>query len=121
MGGTQELGHGTRLPGAQGQGIREALSVGGEVVSLSQAHSGPHNGVDVLGDHVEELGEVGDEDVHHSVLKPGEVQLHVHCADHFLEGHPSAGAVGSPWRDTPWQARSGHPAPQEPRLAHSGG
>ena len=54
------------------------------MVSLSQAHSGPHEGSDVLGDHVEKLGEVGDEDAHHPVLKPGEVQLHVHRADHFL-------------------------------------
>ena len=35
VGGTQELGQGTRLPGAQWQGVREALTVGGEVVSLS--------------------------------------------------------------------------------------
>ena len=89
VGGTQELGQGTRLPGAQGQGIREALSVGGEVVNLSQAHLGPQNGVDVLDDPVEEFGKVDDEDVHHSVLKLGKVQLHVHRADHSLEAHPS--------------------------------
>ena len=87
--GTQEVGQGTRLPRAQGQGIREALSVGGEVVSLSKAHSGPHDGVDVLGDHVEEVGQVGDVDIHHSVQKLGEVQLHVHRADYFLQGHAS--------------------------------
>ena len=59
------------------------------MVSLSKAHPGPHDGVDILGDHIKELGEVGDEDVHNSVLKSGEVQLHVHRADHFLEGYPS--------------------------------
>ena len=59
------------------------------MASLSQAHLGPHDGVDVLGDHVEEFGEVGDEHIYHLVLKRGDVQLHVHCADHDLEGHPS--------------------------------
>ena len=33
-------------------------------------------------------GEIRDQDVHHSVLKFGLVQLHVHCAYHLLEGYP---------------------------------
>ena len=59
------------------------------MASLSQAHTGPYNGVDVLGDHVEEFREVCYQDVHYPVLKLGEVQLHVHHADHLLERHSS--------------------------------
>ena len=39
------------------------------MASLPKAHAGSHDGVDVLGDHVEELREVNDEDVHRPVLK----------------------------------------------------
>ena len=59
------------------------------MANLSRAYTGPQDGVDVLGDHVEEFHEVCDEDVYHSVLMLGEVQLHVHRVDHLLEGHAS--------------------------------
>ena len=39
-----------------------------------------------MGDHLEELGEIRDQDVHYPVLKRGQVRLHVHRADHLLEG-----------------------------------
>ena len=57
------------------------------MVCLPHAHPGPHYRVDVLGDHVEEFREICDQDVHYSVLKSGQVQLHVHRADHLLQGH----------------------------------
>ena len=45
---------------------------------------GSYDGEDVLGDDVKKLCEFGDQDVHRPALKPGEVQLHVHRADHLL-------------------------------------
>ena len=89
LGGTQELPESIRLPGAQGHGIQEALRVDGKVASLSHTQIGSHDGVDILGDNGKQFGEVGDHDVHHPTLKPGEVHLHVHPADHLLEGHSS--------------------------------
>ena len=56
-------------------------------VARWSAHSGCHDWVNILGDHVEKLREVFDKDIHQLVLKFGKVQLHVHRADHFLEGH----------------------------------
>ena len=56
------------------------------MASLSRAHTGSHNAVDVLGNHVEEFREVSYHDVHYQALKLGKVQLHVHRADHLLEG-----------------------------------
>ena len=58
-----------------------------QVASLSQAHSAPQDGVDVLGDHFEKFRKAYYQDVHYLMLKLGEVQLHVHRADHLLEGH----------------------------------
>ena len=69
-GGTQELRQSIRLLGAQGQGTREALRVGGPVASISQTHMGSHDGVDVVGDDVKKFCEVSDQDVQHPALKP---------------------------------------------------
>ena len=88
LGRTQELRQGVGLPGALGQGVGKTLGMGGEVVGLSQAHPGSHYRVNVLRDHVEEFREIRDQDVHYPVLKPGQVQLHVHRADDLLEGYP---------------------------------
>ena len=66
------------------------------MASLFQADAGSHDGVGVVGDQVEEFREVCDQDVHRSALKSDEVQLHVHRAHHFLEGHSS---------HTPYEAR----------------
>ena len=48
---------------------------------------GPRNGADVLCNDVKKFRDFGYRDIHHPALKPGEVRLHVHRADHFLEGH----------------------------------
>ena len=59
------------------------------MASLSQAQMAPHDGVDALGDHVEEFRELSYQDFQYPVLNLGEVQLHVHRAHHLLEGHSS--------------------------------
>ena len=68
--------------------MQETLRVSGQVAGVSQAHPSPDDRVDVLGDDVKDIGKGGDQDVHHSVLKPSQVQLQVQCGHHLLEGPP---------------------------------
>ena len=66
---------------------------------VTQAHSGPHNRLDILGDDVKELGEVGDQDVHHPMLERGQAQLHVRTTswrDTLLMTPPEARATKGP-------------------------